>query len=801
MRTPMKPTLVLLVGVLTGLLAMSAEAQSPPSARTVPWTRPNQSQYHLNPDSLDLQTDVASLNAEKVRVYRAAIMAKHCQRLSDGPVRREYEEYQHYRCGIRYWFSGDGDEVDNPYSPPDSAFTPAEASFLRKLDDREKALRAGQVNLHGPGLVYDRAAVVNLSQCASLSDSAVQRLLRDGMVTLPARHDQMFHVYEENDYHMVPNFITIDAILHTYHLFFDHALREIEDERLSAAVLELSEGMGQRLHAAYEEAKGRPPQDGLRRAVLYFGVAAMLSRPDSAAAPPSWIDPAWQDDLSTQLGYIRAKDTKHYGPVLGTVDYTMFRPRGHYTRSETLARYFRTMTWLGLPGFILDERHVPLAAGLGMVHVLSRDPELRKLYGQIYDPTRYFIGPTDDITPELAASVADSICGAGASLSQWLAHGAAIREELVRRNPARIQTQFMDDRDLAQIRFLGMRYIPDAEILQRLTRPFVRSLPTGLDLFGVMGVRSALDLLREQTASAPWYWAEMDSLQRQFGDFSSTAEPDNLYRRWIHLLRTVNQPAPAGAAACMHTRPWEYKNLHTSLASWAQLRHDTILYGKQSGGTECGGGETPPRVVGYVEARPDVFGELITLQRATMDAVRRSGLTPRRLEYGGERLEELFTFLQRVSQKEVEGQQVTDQEFEHIRIFGAELENLTRDLLSDRNLSSDYALQGVNQSMATVADVYTNDSDEGTVVLEEGVGAADEIYALVVIDGALYLTRGAVYSYYEFLQPAAKRLTDEEWQKRLRDGPAPPRPGWIHRLQLDEEAKPLVERYSYSSGC
>jgi hypothetical protein len=36
-----------------------------------------------------------------------------------------------------------------------------------------------------------------------------------------------------------------------------------------------------------------------------------------------------------------------------------------------------------------------------------------------------------------------------------------------------------------------------------------------------------------------------------------------------------------------------------------------------------------------------------------------------------------------------------------------------------------------------------------------------------------------VYSYYEFLQPASDRLTDEAWRSMLDAGDAPPRPDWI----------------------
>jgi hypothetical protein len=44
---------------------------------------------------------------------------------------------------------------------------------------------------------------------------------------------------------------------------------------------------------------------------------------------------------------------------------------------------------------------------------------------------------------------------------------------------------------------------------------------------------------------------------------------------------------------------------------------------------------------------------------------------------------------------------------------------------------------------------------------------ANDIYVVAEINGLLYLTRGAVFSHYEFTQPSSSRLTDEAWQSQL----------------------------------
>ena len=750
------------------------------------------------PDALDLNADVSTLTAEQVKLLRGAVLARHCFRFEDAQLRGEYAEYLRSHCGIDY-----AEEASGKATPADSSFTVKERAFLRRLGVRESAIRARQVQMTGAGPAYDSLAIVNRSQLAVRSDSVFAELVRDGFVLVPAHHAQLFDVYEENDYGLFPNFITVDAALQMYHLYFDFALRHIEQERLLDAARQLSDGMGRRLAASCAAVPAGPRATALRRAALYFAVSCVLASPDSAAPIPLWVRPEWRRTLDEQLALISRMEGTNYGPILGTVDYTMFRPRGHYTRNRSLEKFFRTMTWFGLPGFILDEQVVPIEATLAMCHTLLADPELRARYDLIYDPTTFFVGPTDDITPALVRAVADSICGHGASLDRWLDKADAIRAELIRRDPTRIRSQSIDDRALPQVRFMGMRYVPDSEILQRLCFGVSRSWPSGLDIFCVLDVPTAVSLQDQapDIAGNPevkaTYWREIGRNRAEYGAFEPAAS-DNLYRRWFHLLRTINQKASAGAAPFMRAKAWELKNLNTALASWAQLRHDTILYAKQSEGMECGGGETIPRVVGYVEPRPDVYAEMSALLHATTDELRGLGLLTSTLESTGTQIDEILAFLRETSEQEIAGKSLSDESYERIRIFGAELQNLTQGMLTEFTEGAGGELNDdSDRSIATAADVHT----VGSRALEECVGNADEVFALVEIEGALYVTRGAVFSYYEFKQPSNARLTDRAWREMLREGRAPDRPAWIRRILPNIEAVPLPDRYTYSSGC
>lgn len=767
-------------GFFCALLLLAAPAVPAVPNPDAPWT---------DPDQIDLQMDVSQLGSEQLRLLHHAILARHCFYFEDAHLRAEFRKYQEEHCGYDYVWD------DRPLAAADVHLAPAESLFVKRLQTREAQLRSGRIRQEGAGFAYDLRAVVNRSQFTQLGDSGWARLARDGCVALPGKHEQLYHVYEANAYHLVPSFITTDAILQLYHLYFDYTLRTVEQESLLPAVRRLCDTLAQRFRVRYEAAGTDSLAPALLRAAQYFAVAAALAAGDTTGTPPPWLPAADAADYAAQWDLIHSAGRTAFGPLLGTVDYTLFKPRGHYTRTPRLQDYFRAMMWLGLPGFVLDEEVMPIALPLAIVHELTRDAALWQAWLAIDEPIRFYVGPTDDITPALVLEVARELCGDGAPLADWLARREEIRRLLIARDPTRIRPQTLDDRRLPQARFLGLRYIPDSEIFQRLTDWQERPFPTGLDVFAVMQVPLAEEVLRRQPVAWAPYWPTVEGLRQQFGDWQPGDGEESLYRRWMRLLRTLNQPAPAGAPAAVRGPAWAAKNLQTGLASWAELRHDTILYAKQSA-AECGGDERPHRLVGYVEPRPDVWREMLALQRFTLEQLARRSLLGTRLRGLGQRFGELLEFLALVSEKEIAGEALSNQELEKIASFGGELELLTMSLLLDE-LGSWYDVTGPDRLVAVVADVHT----AGNSVLEAGVGLGDELCVLVEIDGRLYLTRGAVFSYYEFPWPAKDRLTDEQWQQMLHEGRAPERPSWTERLLLPEPASPLPARYRYSSGC
>jgi hypothetical protein len=223
--------------------------------------------------------------------------------------------------------------------------------------------------------------------------------------------------------------------------------------------------------------------------------------------------------------------------------------------------------------------------------------------------------------------------------------------------------------------------------------------------------------------------------------------------------------------AFMRTGPWATKDLNSAVGSYTELKHDTILYAKQVM-AEAGGEYIEP-LKGFVEPEPVVFSRLLSLVRMMKQGLQSRGLL---LDDHARLMEDLdsdVTFLLDMSLRELKHQPITEADNDRMMYWGEHLEWLT---LAAADTEGEGRPYFEDTDAALVADVAT---DPNGSVLELATGRINEIY-VVVPDGAgkMMVTRGGVFSTYEFTVPLADRMTDETWKARLQAGTAPPVPEW-----------------------
>jgi hypothetical protein len=232
----------------------------------------------------------------------------------------------------------------------------------------------------------------------------------------------------------------------------------------------------------------------------------------------------------------------------------------------------------------------------------------------------------------------------------------------------------------------------------------------------------------------------------------------------------------------MNTEAWRLRELQTGLGSWAELKHATVLYVAQPMGGLGGGGEFVADTTNYIEPNPLVFSRVAVISASVVQGLdaRQIGLydvTSGEPPAGSKLIRDAFSQLSLLSARLADmanrhlwGIPLTDDEQIFLKYnFGSELWSI--------RYLAELALAEPPEMAAIVTDVASN-PDAGTV-LQVGTGYVDYIYVITDSPQGLQLTRGAVYSYYEFVNDINNRLTDETWREMVQSGDVPPRPTWV----------------------
>ncbi len=672
-----------------------------------------------------------------------------------------------------------------------------------------------QAEMEPAGLPIAREEVINLDRVLLASGmlEPPQELLNNGFLVFAPAHgtDNPIRAFAMVENWGQPVYVSSGIPLHMLHIFFDQILQKLEEDHFYNDLAEICSSL-------YRQNLER----GCSLNAGFFAVP--LSFLDGSFVP----DPSVAEAVGMELELIAAHAGFADSPLMGyREDYSQYVPRGHYTASEKLENYFKAMMWLGRLTFILnggepagpaaafivteDDARYMTACALMTVSDLSEleagGETLMEKWGRIYELTAFFAGFADDLSvPEYAEAALDV---AGPTAEVELVTGI----DFYRRFRDHVNTTFpgpsiysgtgglismpdgegeFDPRDLQTafqkttgFRFMGQRYTPDSEILGKLVFPAVgqdpsgnrRFMPTGLDVAAAFGSTAAMDILEERGDLLFDHYA--DSLRSMAGMIDSYGPDDwhaTLYMSWLHCLYLLMQERGEGYPDFMGTQAWDRHTLSTFLASWAMLRHDTILYAKQSYTMEAGCApgpyEEPEPSAGFVEPVPDVYAQL----NATLEMARRGlseyGVLDGEIEGRFRNACSVMTRLQTIAEGELAGETMTQEDAVFLESFASYLESAI--------CWGAETTEGLETSL--IADVHTDQNSSS--VLEVASGNLD--FCMVIYrrpDGNVEAAVGPVLSYYEFTWPMSDRLTDEAWRDMLSAGQVE-RPSWIRREVL-----------------
>ncbi len=770
-------------------------------------------------DSLDLNMDITGLQLGDLRVLRNAPAARQGFPFKDAYIRGIYEGTTWYDS-LMWDFDGrtdfssveekEGEEWRDYYYRASEEtgilkYTAEELDFMKRVKAREEELLKLNFEVE-KGLKVNMQNLANPRQFTEFDPQLAGQLARDGFAIVPADHEQLFHVYEQNDYQCFPSFVTTDIYLQLYHVYFDCMLREIEEHKLAGLMTDLSKRLYEAMHRQAENAADEEMQQLAHHNAVYFAVAYELLTGKQIADATEQAEAKAEIERVMKSENDRTPFMADYNEI--SFPYSLFRPRGHYTRNETLQRYFRGMMWLQTVPFGLEDANEVKEAVM-VAYALQEDKVAQKNYDVVNLLLTHMMGLPDNLS---ILQVQQEVRKRGLLQSELLTSApgmADLTEALneIGNTQTRIRPKF-ERTSHNKICLMPQRYQPDAEVLQEMVDydgdPTERATPKGLDFMAAMGVSAAEKVLIEEGQKWKDFKPMLEKMKKRMGEINWQ---ESLATQWMQTVKTVNEK-DKGVPYFMVGDGWDLKNLNAALSSWAELKHDAILYAKQPMGAECGGGGPPdPVVKGYVEPNVTFWKKAIELLDNTANLLNEHNMMTEKVKEATERIGEEVGFLLRISEKELAGKALTDEEYDQIKCIGATFENISLDLLRqpDQYLMGWSDVQGSDRKMALVADVYTANSDNNPnkSILYEAVGLGDEIYVVVEIGGYLYLMRGAVFSYREFTEPMDKqRLTDEEWQQELEKNPRKGVPEWMEPITVPLEQKPEPnEEIFYSSGC
>ena len=777
------------------------------------WSQQNEKKHYILPGNgkidvemlnqkIDLNMDISKLSVNELRVLRNSFYAKRGYAFTMSDLRSVFYQTTWYWDTMMGRWELEEEAHYKGEKAPEYQFTKEEQAFMVKLKAREEELKKRNF-VNGKPVVDN---LINRFQIENPDPKLMNMLSRQGFAIVPDTYDQLFQVYENNDYHDFPSFVTTDLYLQLYHFYFDCMLRRAEEGKLFDTLQDFCRKGYRESAKAIAKPVNKQEKELAEFSQAYFAIALRLLDPKEVCA----VAPQYAKMVDDEVTKCASASTA-FSPFMEYTDvmfpYALFRPRGHYTRTERLQRYFRGMMWVQTAAFDTDKPNMMRRAAF-LAKTICGNPELNTAFKTIFDPMTFIMGQPDNITLMQVYEILRrydyaKLIGNDKELQKFTAEVDALAEKQMRIRPK------FEYSGHNKVNLMPQRYQPDAEVLQEMydwkSKESQRFCPKGIDFFAAGGSPLALQLDKEGET-----WTEFDAnmsrMQKRMGEIDWK---ENIAVQWQRVLLELSKGRhPSNAPYFMNGTAWGKKDLNAALASYAELKHDAILYAKQPFAAECGdGGPEDPIVRAYVEPNIEFWTAVIDLLNTTKEAFDTFGImTDAMLSLTDDMAEEAQFFLN-CSKKELDGKLLSEQEYRHLEIVGAVFENMTLNMMRNGDEYFEWEdIEGTDRKVAVIADIYTANGDnvpmEKKAVLYNAVGPADVIYVVVEIGGYLYLTRGAVFSYREFHDALnVPRHTDEEWQEMLKTKPRLGVPKWMESITAPVKVPKDDDLIYYSTGC
>jgi hypothetical protein len=624
----------------------------------------------------------------------------------------------------------------------------------------------------------------------------------------------------------LPVFVTTDAILHTVHRSYDAILKDIELELLIPKLKELLKELKDNIKSFSSVKNNIEIQDRLKDLDIYLSVPLKIL--DNSQFP------AYSENYSTVNEFIQLVNNAEYeeknffSSTLRKIDFSQFKPRGHYVDEyyPQLADYFKAMMWLGKMELYLiapNSINKPTNADVQrqiLISVLMKElidfTNASNQVNEIENIIQMFVGDQDNVTIDQIEEVLTLANLSGSSDLLDTNNVKLFQEELANQpyvNQKILSQVLIVDpmnpeslKPASSFMLFGQRFVIDSYVTASVVydqiiyenQKIKRMLPSTLDILFALGNDASIQLL-ENELNEYKYSSNLAALRYQVDSFEAEFWDKSIYNNWLNAIRQLNPDKDRTMLpAFMQTAAWWQQKMNTQLASWTELRHDNLLYAKQSytGGAVCSYPHS------YVEPFPEFFE---SLKRLAVSAKSKIGMITFNHDYMKTQILRYYDNLYNISDtlktiavKELNNELLTEEEKNFLKSMVSEAFSCVPAYdgwyMSLFYPYYEHASSGAPDYL--VADYHTTPTDEGGTMVgwvkHAGTGDVDLAIITAEIPGGEHVTFvGPVSSYHEYTSTNFYRLTDQEWQETYLNSST--RPDWVNIFLANEDGNLLSE--------
>ncbi len=631
---------------------------------------------------------------------------------------------------------------------------------------------------------------------------AIQQVTPESYVSIDDMVDLYRNLQRKKN---LPVFITTDFAAHCQHLIFDRMLQYTEEEYFLPAMSELTDAFITALEKRIDA-----PADVREKAIQYFQVPQLIMKTaPSVEGDGSYYSPIVYVDQSTDaineiLSQYPVAVQTDYKSIMSAApgteeifqedeDFSQYKPRGHYTKNGLLETYFRAQMWYGhlhfsiakpksgqtLPQAILDKE----AAMMLIVDTVQKDDNLYYMWSELFEPITALIGMSDDLSfYDICPLWKDQNV---TDFSQWASdqnnlHSFMSLCAATLRPPAisgqsvfNMYSEQDEETGMPSVpmgwRLFGQRFTYDSFVHEKVSPPrfLSRDFVRGLDIMKAFGSKTAEALLaKTDYQTMPGLKEVLDSFETEIAAYDSSFWNQSYYNQVLYQVKTQATFEQGAGFYFTETPAWNIKSQLAAHGTWAELRHDTILYVKQTAAERAGDGdfdptfrtEPLPKPVHYVEPNVPFWEGSVNSVANLIKIYNFYGLLDSDSERTLNSLMEMYQRLLAISKQEAQNLPISQSDNDWLPTVASSFGNLV--MVHNRN---GYISDNDLLKMACIADVFTN-NDYGAC-LEVGVAVPFRLYIpLNDSQGGKRIAIGYGFSYVEFLQSADDRMTDEQWK-------------------------------------